>query len=226
MEKKCSVEWCNRTNKKGWYCTMHYQRIKKNGSPWEYYSSISHYDKCIVEWCNINNRLRKWYCNKHVQRLRKHGDPLKTNSIFWEKRIQNKLYHSYLWIKQRCYNKNSQHYDNYWWRWIIVCERWLWLYWFTNFCEDMWPRPEWTSIDRIDNNWNYEPLNCRRATIYEQSINRRNNRKYIWVYYIKKTKAYQAKLKVNNMIVLQKDFKTEQEAINARKKAEKQYWLS
>lgn len=83
-------------------------------------------------------------------------------------------YKSWQSMKERCSNPKNIKWDLYGGRGIIVCDRWLNS--FQNFFDDMGPRVEGTTLDRIDNDGNYEPSNCRWTTIEEQNRNRKRRR--------------------------------------------------
>lgn len=78
-------------------------------------------------------------------------------------------------MKRRCLSPQASNFTDYGGRGITVCQRWLK---FENFLADMGDRPEGKSLDRIDNDGNYEISNCRWSTPLEQSKNKRP--RYSW----------------------------------------------
>lgn len=100
-------------------------------------------------------------------------------------------YRAYHNMKARCLNKNHKHYHNYGGRGIIICDRWLESY--ANFLTDVGRAPgDDFSLDRINNDLNYEPGNCKWSTFSEQQNNKRTCR-YLTFFGERKTLTQWAK---------------------------------
>jgi hypothetical protein len=82
-------------------------------------------------------------------------------------------YQSWSHMKTRCQNPNCLAYKYYGGRGITVCNAWQK---FENFFADMGERPEGLTLDRRDNDGNYEPGNCKWSTKKEQQNNRRKSK--------------------------------------------------
>ena len=133
---------------------------------------------------------QRWHClcqcgNKttvHISSLKHSRSPTKSCGCWRREFIRPTQTHGQsfsrthnIWcaIKRRCNNKNAVNYGDYGGRGITYCERWEK---FENFFADMGESPRGKSIERKNNEGNYEPRNCKWATRKEQGANKRNNR--------------------------------------------------
>ena len=100
----------------------------------------------------------------------KHGHCVRDdNGAPW----QSPTYRVWICMKKRCFNPKTNVYHLYGGRGITICDRWMT---FDNFLADMGEKPEKLTIERINNDGNYEPGNCKWATQLEQNLNTRTVR--------------------------------------------------
>ena len=126
---------------------------------------------CKIEGCT-QLIYRKGMCNKHRIRVARHGDPFYAPIDYHG---MSKIPEYYIWklIKARCFHEANPAYRYYGGRGITMCD--FWKESFRVFFQDMGPRPFLKAeIDRINNDGNYEPGNCRWVTRAENNRNSRN----------------------------------------------------
>ena len=116
------------------------------------------------ECVECHRRRRLEYDAKHRK-----GPPRGRN----DNRSSHPLYKIWLGMHERCSKPRCKEYQHYGGRGIRVAKRWHGPSGFWHFVSDMGERPAGTSLDRIDNDGDYKPKNCRWATSTEQNRNSR-----------------------------------------------------
>lgn len=136
-------------------------------------------------------------------------------------RMRDRWHH----MKKRCYNKDYHSYHRYGDRGIKVCDRWLES--FQNFIDDMgYPPFKGAQLDRINNDGDYTPKNCRWVTASQNCNNRKpykNKTGYTGVSYKDKIKKYTSNFNVNRKHIHVGTYDTPEKAYKERVKAIKEY---
>lgn len=113
----------------------------------------------------VTNGVKSCGCLQRLNSAKAASKNFKTHGL-----SKTKEYRTWGDMIARCTIPSQTHYSYYGGRGISVCSRWRI---FLNFLEDMGPKPEGLSLERINNDGNYEPSNCKWATKSEQMKNRR-----------------------------------------------------
>ena len=130
----------------------------------------------------------------------------------------NRFYQTWYGMMGRCYNLKNKHYQNYGGRGISVCTDWQDLANFVSWAEETYI--EGMTMDRINNDGNYEPTNIRWADKTTQALNKRTSKSntsgFVGVSYYKKYNKWSASITIDCKVVFLGYFKIKEEAVQAR----------
>lgn len=136
-----------------------------------------YYWLCECE-CGNKKEIRTDSLTKHLVQscgcLKKEQDKINLTKFHRHKMSSSRIYRIWQKMKDRCFNKNVRSYKDYGERGIKVCKEWLIVDNFIKWALENGYRDD-LQIDRINNNGDYEPFNCRWVTPKSNSRNRRSN---------------------------------------------------
>lgn len=137
----------------------------------------------------------------------------------------SRAYSAWINMKTRCFDKNYRSYSDYGGRGITVCEKWLS---FESFLSDIGQPPEGMTLDRRNNDGNYEPSNCRWVSRNVQQRNKRGSKgstsKFKGVSWNNRDKVWIVQLKVNKKSIYIGSYSDEEDAAQAYDSAASQYF--
>ena len=172
--KICKIDGCNEKLFAIGLCHRHYKHFRKYGNYNLPPKKMKNTGGCSIKGCN-KPYFGKGYCSMHYARLARNGNPNKTINEF-HGMTGTVEYNTWRMMIARCKYPCVERYPRYGGRGIKVCERWLTS--FSAFYKDMGPKPfPEAQIDRIDNDGNYCPENCRWVTPSENCLNRSTSKK-------------------------------------------------
>lgn len=183
---------------------------------------------CEISGC-INRHAARGFCINHYRLFKKHGDPNVNKAPEQHGMTGTDEHRIWAGIKTRCFNNKVVEYPRYGGRGITMCDEWRDS--FAAFYDHMGKRPSKDhSVDRINNDGDYEPNNVRWATREEQMRNTRlhsNNTSGVrGVSPVKADKTWLASIHYEGKLRSLGKFKKLEDAVQARIKAEKKYWSS
>lgn len=167
----CRIEGCTdpARGKKHQLCNKHRLRLQRHGRLNE--RTLQRDLPCTITDCG-QPRHALGLCSMHYQRQAANGSPHIVKFTRESHGLTgHELHRTWKDMKSRCYSASSPTYPYYGGRGIKMCDRWRTS--FLAFLADVGERPEGHSLDRIDNNGNYEPGNVRWADRSTQSKNTR-----------------------------------------------------
>lgn len=169
------------------------------------------------------------YCNTHYVRFKKHNSPFVVK-LKRHGKMETPEYTCWRGIKQRCYDKNTKSHKSYGGRGIKMYEPWRndFMTFYNYLLNNIGLKPKGKfSIDRIDNDGNYEPGNLRWATDSQQGLNQglksNNTSGCKGVTFHKNRKVWASRITINKERISLGSYKNKEDAIIARLKGELKY---